>query len=60
MVYTVPQVDGWADAEENYTFIKSGNQTNLKIDVDVNNKFVQFFQKTWPKALNALKEICEN
>jgi hypothetical protein len=31
----------------------------LKIDLDVNEEWKSYFEGTWPKALDKLKEICE-
>lgn len=54
------EVDAWAGALENYTFKELGNKTFLSIDVDSNDEFKSYFEETWPKALNRLKEICES
>ena len=54
-----PKVDQWAGALENYTFVANSRDTLLKIDLDVNEEFKSYFEETWPKALNKLKEICE-
>ncbi len=55
-----PQVEGWAGAHENYSFTDVNGKTKLEIDVDVNRQWMDYFDQTWPKALNKLKEICEN
>lgn len=54
-----PKVKDWAGAHENYRFEEKGNQTLLKIDVDTNTEWAEYFDNTWPKALAKLKEICE-
>lgn len=53
------EVEGWAGALENYTFIPANGGTRLVIEMDSNNDFKSYFEETWPKALNKLKEICE-
>ncbi|WP_320003585.1 SRPBCC family protein [Shiella aurantiaca] len=54
-----PEVEAWAGAIEQYTFIKQGNATELKVELDVNTEFESYFKDTWPKALQLLKSICE-
>jgi uncharacterized protein YndB with AHSA1/START domain len=53
------EVEGWAGALESYTFIAANGGTRLVIEMDSNNDFKSYFKETWPKALNKLKEICE-
>ena len=54
-----PKVEGWAGAHENYRFVANGNQTTVKVDVDVNPQWMDYFDKTWPVALAKLKAVCE-
>lgn len=54
-----PKVDEWANSFENYRFVEKDGVTTVLVDVDTNEKYLDFFDKTWPKALNKLKEICE-
>ncbi len=54
-----PQVDSWAPAYENYTFTEKNGITTVKVDVDTNEEYADYFDQTWPKALNKLKEITE-
>jgi uncharacterized protein YndB with AHSA1/START domain len=53
------EVEGWAGALENYTFTEANGKTLVKVDLDANEEFKSYFSETWPKALNALKSICE-
>lgn len=53
------EIEEWAGAHENYTFEKQNGQTLLKIDLDSNQKFKDYFTETFPKALERLKAICE-
>lgn len=54
-----PEVEGWAGALENYTFKENNGKTTLLVDLDSNEQFKSYFEETFPKALNKLKEICE-
>lgn len=54
------EVRKWAPAFENYTFKDAGSGTELKISLEVTPDFEDYMNKTWPKALAKLKEICES
>lgn len=54
-----PEVEGWAGALENYTFTEKSGYTLLCADLDANQEFMPYFNDTWPKAFNKMKEICE-
>lgn len=54
-----PAVDSWAGALENYDFTEEDGQTLLTVTVDSNEQFKSYFVQTWPKALQRLKELCE-
>jgi len=54
-----PAVEGWAGSFENYTFEDLGSKTLLKVDVDTNEEYLEYFDEAWPKALQILKEISE-
>jgi len=59
-ITTGKAVDIWAGSLENYTFEEVGDQTLLKIDMTGGvSEFAEYFNSTWPKALEKLKEICE-
>ena len=53
------KVKGWKGATENYTLEKKGNLTQLKVEMDITEDFKDYFEKTWPKALEKLKELSE-
>lgn len=55
-----PAVEGWANALENYSFSETDGITTVTADVDVNENYVDYFNETWPKALDKLKNICES
>lgn len=52
-------VKGWAGAFENYTLTENNGKTQLDIDMDANDDFKDYFLKTWPVALEKVKELAE-
>jgi len=56
---TSEQARKWASSFENYTFTEKGGKTELKVDMQVEDEYQQMFDEMWPKALTALKRICE-
>lgn len=56
---TNEKVKGWAGAFENYTLKDAGGKTDLTVEIDITDDFKEYFQNTWPKALEKLKEIAE-
>ncbi len=54
-----PQVESWAGGLENYSFEENNGVTTVTAEVDTNEEYIDYFDKTWPKALNKLKEISE-
>ncbi|MBK8954081.1 MAG: SRPBCC domain-containing protein [Saprospiraceae bacterium] len=55
-----PEVDAWAGCMECYYFSKTEKGMLLKVEMDTNQAFEDYFKETWPKALELLKEICED
>ena len=53
------EVQAIKGALENYRFIQEGEFTDLQVESDAFPDFKDFFMETWPKALIALKRICE-
>lgn len=53
------EVRAWAPAFENYTLTAVGSSTELKIEIQVAQDFEDYMAATWPKALAALKRLCE-
>lgn len=53
------EVEKWAGGLENYTLEEKNGSTLLCIDVDIAEEYQDFFDTTWPKALEKLKEIAE-
>ena len=58
-ITTGEQVEKWAGGHENYTFQASNELTILTVDIDTIEDYLDYFNKTYPKALNKLKEISE-
>ena len=54
-----PEVEDWAGILENYSFSEKDGKTMIGVDIDTNADFKSYFSETWPKALEKLKEICE-
>ncbi len=55
-----PEVEKWAGGLENYGFEQNDEITTITVEVDITEEFAEFFDSTWPKALDKLKEIVEN
>ena len=54
-----PDVEKWANGFENYSFEEINGITMLRVDIDTTEDFVNFMNDAYPKALEKLKEICE-
>lgn len=54
-----PDVEKWANGYENYTFAESNGATLVTVDLDTTEDLVDYFNETYPNALNALKALCE-
>ncbi len=50
----------WGESLENYTLTEKDGKTDLLIDMDITEEWLDYFEKTWPKALDKVKEIAEN
>ncbi|WP_431106873.1 SRPBCC domain-containing protein [Winogradskyella poriferorum] len=55
-----PDVEKWAGGLENYTFEEHNGVTTVTIESDVDEEYLDYFNTTWSKALNKLKELSEN
>ena len=53
------EVKKWAGALENYTLRPSNGNTELLIDMDISEEYKDYFDDTWPKALEKVKELSE-
>lgn len=56
---TSEEVKKWTPAYENYTFTEKGNQTELKIEMQVDSNYKAMFEEMWPRALKILKDLSE-
>lgn len=54
-----PDVEIWSGSEENYRFIDKNGKTVVEVELDTNNEYKSYFESTYPKALDKLKQICE-
>ncbi len=54
-----PKVEPWAGCMENYTFTGTDQNTIITIEIDVVEEYLDYFNTTYPKALDALKRIIE-
>jgi hypothetical protein len=52
-------IKGWAGAMENYRLKDENGKTKLVVDMDSTDEFKDFFSKTWPIALQKVKELAE-
>lgn len=54
-----PEVEGWAGSMEEYRFTEQDGVTTVSVDVDVNEKYLDYFNETYPKALERLRDMAE-
>lgn len=57
---TSEAVRAWTPCFENYTFTDEAGGTHMRVDIDVVDSYKDWMNQTWPKALQALKQLCEN
>lgn len=54
-----PQVEAWAGGLEDYYYKEKDGGTLLLVELDSYDEYVDYFNETWPKALDRLKRLCE-
>lgn len=54
-----PDVEKWTGGFENYTFNENNGISTVVVEVDVTEDFENYMNESYPKALDKLKEICE-
>ncbi len=54
-----PEIGQWAGSLENYSLEEKNGVTTVTVNVDVTDEYIEYFNTTWPNALNKLKSICE-
>lgn len=56
---TSEEAKKWAPAFENYTFKEVDGTTEVLVDQDTPDDYIEMFQEMWPKALQKLKHLAE-
>lgn len=51
--------DSWAGAEEIYTLKENGDSTELTVEMDIEEEYLPYFEKSFPLALQKIKELSE-
>lgn len=54
-----PEVEKWAGTLENYSLEENKGMTTVTVEIDVTEEYLDYFNTTWPKALDKLKELSE-
>lgn len=55
-----PDVEKWAGGLENYSFDEHNGVTTVSVECDAAEEYLDYFNSTWVKALNKLKELAES
>ena len=58
-ITTGEEVEKWAGGHENYSFQENNGITTVTVDMDTIDEYLDYFNTTYPKALDKLKEISE-
>jgi uncharacterized protein YndB with AHSA1/START domain len=53
------RVKAWAGATEDYTLTERDGKTEISVSMDIDPEYSDFFEKTWPRALEHLRSISE-
>lgn len=53
------EVKKWTPAYENYLLKEVNGGTEFQVEIDVAAEYENYFQDTWPLALNRLKQVAE-
>ena len=56
---TSDKVKVWAGAMENYTLTETDGKTTVAVELDIDAAYKDYFVKTWPVALQRLKDLAE-
>jgi hypothetical protein len=54
-----PEVEKWANGFENYSFEEKNDGTQVTVEMDVTEEFLDYMNESYPKALAKLKELGE-
>jgi Activator of Hsp90 ATPase homolog 1-like protein len=55
----IEETKDWGAATESYYLAERNGMTNLDVEMDATPEFEQYFNNTFPKALEILKQISE-
>lgn len=55
-----PEIEQWAGSMENYAFQEHDGVTTVTAECDMAGDYIDYFNTTWPKALQKLKELSES
>ncbi len=53
------KVKSWAGSHENYLLKNENGNTELVVEMDLSDEWKEYFDKTWPVALEKVKELAE-
>jgi hypothetical protein len=53
------EVKQWAGAHEDYTLHDRNGKTELVVEMDIVEDYADYFMKTFPKALQSVKQLSE-
>ncbi len=53
------ETKAWAGATENYYLRPVDGQTELTVEMDINDEYRAMFEDIWPKALEKIKALAE-
>lgn len=55
----VDEAKGWNNSHENYTLKETDGKTDLTVEIDVVEEMMDYFTKTFPAALEKIKQLAE-
>lgn len=59
-VTTGEQVEKWAGGHENYSYQENNGITTVTVDIDTLDEYLDYFNNTYPLALDQLKALSEH
>lgn len=54
-----PELEPWLGGHESYRLKEVNGKTLLSVDVDIVESYRSYFEETWPKALEIIKQLSE-
>ena len=54
------ETENWVGAKESYKLVSKNGGTELSVEMDMTDDFQKYFEDTFPKALEKVKELAEN